>query len=52
VFPLVVLGVLYDFSRALHVDRRPLGTDGRVLGDDRQDLDRGGPGRIVLVLLR
>jgi hypothetical protein len=29
----------------------PFRTDGRVVGDDRQDLDRAGPSRIVLVLL-
>src|SRR5215210_3261493 len=37
--------------QALRVDRGPLGTDGRAVGDDRQDLDRGGPGRMVLVQL-
>jgi len=51
VFLLFALGVLYDFSRPCTWIAGPLGTDGRVVGDGRQDLDRGGPGRIVLVLL-
>ena len=40
-----------NFSGSCTVDRGLLGADGRVRGDDRLDLDRGGPGRTVLVPL-
>ncbi len=40
-----------DVDRDAYADRGPPGTDGRALGDDRQDLDRDGPGRTVPVLL-
>ncbi len=40
-----------DVGRGAYADRGPLGTDGRILGDDRRDLDRDGPGRMVPVPL-